>query len=256
MRLRPPNSARAPESVNGAAPSRALLEARGLSAGYGNMAVVREVNLQVRARQVVALLGANGAGKTTTLLTLAGDLRPLGGEILWCGAPARGSLSRRARKGIGLVTEERSVFMGLTAAENLRVGRGKADDALAMFPELRRHLHRRAGLLSGGQQQMLSLGRALAARPRVLLADELSLGLAPIVVSRLLNAVRRAADMGIGVLLVEQHVRQALAVADYGYVLRRGRLVLAGPGAQLRKQIADIEATYLAEPVDDPAGSI
>ncbi len=223
-----------------------VLEARGLDAGYGKVAVVRGLDLEVRPGEVVALLGANGAGKTTTLLTLSGDLKPMGGEVRWQGRAVRDSLSRRARRGLGLVTEERSVFMGLTAAENLRVGRGRPAEAVRLFPELEDHLGRRAGLLSGGQQQMLTLGRALAARPRVLLADELSLGLAPLIVRRLLAAVRAAADQGVGVLLVEQHVRQALAVADRAHVMSRGEIVLSGTARELRGRIAEIEASYLA----------
>lgn len=229
-------------------PGALLLQARDLSAGYGRP-VLNHVDLEVRAGEVVALLGANGAGKTTTLLALAGEIAPAGGEITWCGHPLRGSLSRRARVGIGLVTDERSVFMGLTASQNLRVGRGAQLEVLRLFPDLEPHLGRRAGLLSGGQQRMLSLGRALAASPRLLMADELSLGLAPKTVSQLLQAVRDAADHGIGILLVEQHISQALAVADRAYVLARGRVVLSGQAAELRGRIGEIEAIYFPEQV-------
>ena len=148
--------------------------------------------------------------------------------------------------GLAYVPEERSVFMGLTASENLRVGDGPPGLALELFPELAPHLKRRAGLLSGGQQQILTLARALASGPQVLLADELSLGLAPLVVARLLQAVREAAGRGVGVLLVEQHAAQALAVADRVYVLQRGRIALDGPADEIRGRLDEVEQTYLA----------
>jgi branched-chain amino acid transport system ATP-binding protein len=222
-----------------------LLEARAVSAGYGALAAVRNLDLQIRAGEVVALLGANGAGKTTTMLTLAGELPPLAGEVGWQGARVSTPLFRRARAGLGLVTEERSVFMKLTARENLSLGAGGVDRAVELFPELADHLDRRAGLLSGGQQQMLTLARALAARPKVLLADELSLGLAPLIVRRLLTAVQQAARGGVGVLLVEQHVRQALSIADRVYVLQRGRTVFEGDAGRAAAEIDQIEKAYL-----------
>jgi branched-chain amino acid transport system ATP-binding protein len=236
-----------------------LLEARGLSAGYGSLAAVRDLDLQVDEGEVVALLGPNGAGKTTTLRALAGALDLLGGEVRWKGAATRSPLYRRARRGLAYVPEERSVFMGLTAAENLRVGDGPPARALELFPELTPHLKRKAGLLSGGQQQILTLARALASNPTVLLADELSLGLAPIVVTRLLQAVREAASRGIGVLLVEQHARQALNVADRVYVLQRGRIALEGTAAEIRDRLGEVEQTYLSGPAapgpSGPAGT-
>jgi branched-chain amino acid transport system ATP-binding protein len=200
----------------------------------------------------VGLLGANGAGKTTTILALAGELAPISGEVRFLGGASRSSLANRARQGLALVTEEKSVFMRLTTAENLRLGRGRVDRALDIFPQLREHLNRRAGLLSGGQQQILTLARALAADPRILLADELSLGLAPIIVKQLFEAIRRAADeRGAGVLLVEQHVRSALEVADRLYILQRGRCVLQGPAHELRQSLDEIERSYLAGPVEE-----
>jgi len=234
---------------NGAGPDDAvgevLLEARAVSAGYGALAAVRNLDLQVRAGEVVALLGANGAGKTTTILTLAGELQPMAGQVRWLGAPASAPLFRRARAGLGLVTEERSVFMKLSVRENLSLGEGGVDRAVELFPEIADHLDRRAGLLSGGQQQMLTLARTLAARPKVLLADELSLGLAPLIVQRLLAAVQEAARRGVGVLLVEQHVRQALNIADRVYVLQRGRIVFEGDTDRAASQIDQIEKAYL-----------
>ena len=223
-----------------------LVEAEGLQAGYGSVVVVRDLDLQVRAGEVVALLGPNGAGKSTTLLTLSGALSPLGGVVRWNGAATNAALHSRARQGLGLVTEERSVFMRLTARENLRVGCRDLAPALELFPELESRLDVKAGLLSGGEQQMLTLARALARRPSLLLADELSLGLAPLVVNRLLSAVRRAADDGVGVLLVEQHVSKVLDIADRVYVLRRGRVELAGRADELRGRLAEIESSYLS----------
>jgi branched-chain amino acid transport system ATP-binding protein len=223
------------------------IECRGLSAGYGKMAVVRDLDLHVAAGEVVALLGANGAGKTTTLLALAGELPPLAGEVRLHGKPTTAPLHARCRDGLSYLTEERSVIMSLTAHENLRLAGVDPEVALELFPELRPLLKRTAGLLSGGEQQMLSLARALGRGPRVLLADELSLGLAPLVVERLLTSVRRAADeVGVAVLLVEQHVRQALAYADRVYVMERGRVTLSGPVAEVKAQIEDIEAAYLS----------
>jgi ABC-type branched-subunit amino acid transport system ATPase component len=225
-----------------------LVEAEGLRAGYGSVVVVRDLDLRVSAGEVVALLGPNGAGKSTTLLTLGGDLPPLGGTVRWNGGASRSPLHAHARRGLGLVTEERSVFMRLTARENLRVGCRDIEPALELFPELRARLEVKAGLLSGGEQQMLTLARALARGPSLLLADELSLGLAPLVVRRLLGAVRRAADQGVGVLLVEQHVSKVLQIADRVCVLRRGRVAMSGTPAELRGRLGEIEASYLARP--------
>jgi ABC-type branched-subunit amino acid transport system ATPase component len=192
------------------------------------------------------LLGPNGAGKTTTLLTLAGAIPQLGGEVVFLGATTRAPMHRRARKGLGFITEERSVFMGMSTADNLRVAGVDQSDALALFPELRPRLRVRAGLLSGGEQQMLTLARALARKPKLLLADELSLGLAPLIVQRLLEAVRSAADQGVGVLLVEQHVREVMKFADRVYVMRRGRVVLSGTADEVRGRIDEIEQSYMA----------
>jgi branched-chain amino acid transport system ATP-binding protein len=211
------------------------------------MAIVRELDLKVDAGEVVALIGPNGAGKTTTLLTLAGELPPISGEVTFLGAPTKAPLFRRARRGLGFVTEERSVFMRLSTADNLRLARVSRSDAVGLFPELEPLMRRTAGLLSGGEQQMLTLARALARKPALLLADELSLGLAPLVVRRLLQAVRRVAtERSMGVLLVEQHVRQALEIADRVYVMQRGRIALSGTVDEVRGRLDEVEATYLA----------
>jgi branched-chain amino acid transport system ATP-binding protein len=224
-----------------------LIEAQGVSSGYGKMAVVRDVDLRVDAGEVVALIGPNGAGKTTTLLTLAGELTPREGITFFLGSPTRAPMHVRCRNGLGYVTEERSVIMNMSVAENLKLAGVTPTVAFGYFPQLQAIMGRKAGLCSGGEQQMLSLARALGRRPKVLLADELSMGLAPIIVTNLLRAVRAAADeQGIGVLLVEQHVRQALKIADRVHVMERGRIVLSGTSAELVGQLDRIETTYLA----------
>jgi branched-chain amino acid transport system ATP-binding protein len=222
-----------------------LLEARGLCSGYAGVEIVRNVTLEVRSGEVVALLGANGAGKTTTLLTLAGELNALDGEVLLKGRRATAPLHKRARNGMALVTEERSVFPKLTTRQNLAVGRADIDNATTLFPELAPLMSRRAGLLSGGEQQMLTLGRALARQPDLLLADELSLGLAPKTVGRLLRAVRVAADGGVGALLVEQHVHRVLEIADRVYLLHQGQIRFTGTATEARASIDEIQAAYL-----------
>ena len=228
--------------------STPVIAAEGLTAGYGTTEVVRDLDLDVRPGEVVALLGANCAGKTTTLLTLAGELPPLGGVVRWQGDIVTSPLHRRTTNGLGLVTEQRAVLMGLTTAENFRVSRCDVDLALRLFPELTTHLGRRVGQLSGGQQQMVALARALARRPSLLLIDELSLGLAPIVVDRLLLEVRAAADRGLGVLVVEQHVHKVLPIADRIYVLRTGEVVLAGAASELRGSLDEIQQAYFSVP--------
>ena len=233
------------DSTAGTAARPARLSAAGITTGYHGQPVVSDLNLDLHPGQVVVLLGPNGAGKTTTLLTLAGELTPLGGEVRMEGELVPTGIYQRARRGLAFVTEERSVFMEMTVAENLLVGRCDADAATAIFPELRPLMKRRAGLLSGGEQQMVTLARALARMPQILLVDELSLGLAPQVVTRLLAAVREAADNGLAVLLVEQHVQQAMRIADYVYVLDRGSVVLDGKREDVAGRIAEIEASYL-----------
>jgi branched-chain amino acid transport system ATP-binding protein len=224
-----------------------ILEAQGLSAGYGAQPVIKDVNLVVNPGEVVALLGPNGAGKTTTLLALSGELPVMDGQVIVAGKATKAPLHRRAREGVAFVPAERAIFKSLSTRDNLRAASVTVPDALALFPELEPRLDVRAGLLSGGEQQMLTLARALARRPRLLLADELSLGLAPLVVKRLLEAVRRQADEeGTGVLLVEQHVRKALQYTDRGYVMRRGRLLLEGSVTELRGRLSEIEDSYLA----------
>jgi branched-chain amino acid transport system ATP-binding protein len=235
-----------------------VLTTHGLSAGYGGQPVVHDIDLHVDEGEVLCLLGPNGAGKTTTLLALSGELPALKGEVHIDGQPTTAPLHKRARAGLSYVTEERSVFKGMSARDNFRVGGVATKDAIALFPELEKRLSVRAGLISGGEQQMLTLARALCRQPRLLLADELSLGLAPLLVDRLLRAVRDAADQrSAGVLIVEQHARKALKYADRALVMTRGRLVMELPAAEARAQIDDIEAHYLtASSGDGPAGGV
>jgi ABC-type branched-subunit amino acid transport system ATPase component len=228
-----------------------MLAVRGLDAGYHGQPVVRGVDLDVQSGEIVMLCGPNGAGKTTTMHTIAGELRPLAGEVALHGDPSVRRLSKlAAQRDLGLVPEERAIFSQLSVEENLRVGRCNVRDTIALFPELKPLLGRRAGLLSGGEQQMLALGRALSRHPKLLLIDELSLGLGPIVVRRLFESVRAAADRdGLGILLVEQHIRRALPFVDHVYVMVRGRIVLAGSPDVVRDRI---ENAYLGVPTPQP----
>lgn len=224
----------------------ALLEAKGLVAGYGKVVVVRDVDLEIHEGELVALLGPNGSGKSSALLTLAGDLAPLGGTIRCLGLDQKSSLHQRARAGLALVTDARAVFTRMTVAENFRVFRTTPEAVVELFPELEPHLHRRVAPLSGGQQQMLALGLALSRRPAVILADELSMGLGPMIVDRLFAALRTAADGGAGVLLVEQHVHKAMTIADRVYVMDRGRISISGSADELRRRVDAIQSSYLA----------
>ena len=221
-----------------------VLETRDMHAGYGSVTVVRDLNLKVASGEVVALLGRNGAGKTTALLTMAGALRPLAGEVRIQGTRDRSSLAARARRGLGLMTDDRSIFFGLSVRENLRLARGSADP-LPLFPELERLLDQPAGLLSGGEQQMLGLAAVLSREPKLLLIDELSFGLAPRIVQRLMKAVRDASDAGTAVVLVEQFARIALDVADRAYVLVNGRVETEATTDELRANVGELESRYL-----------
>jgi branched-chain amino acid transport system ATP-binding protein len=230
-----------------------VLEVTDLTAGYNGLAVVRGVTLTVGPGEVVALLGPNGAGKTTTLKAVAGLLKPLGGSVLIDGTAAAGRPAHvLARRGVALVPEDRAIFADLTARENLRVAasgnaREREAEVLELLPELKKCLTRKAGMLSGGEQQMLAVGRALVGRPRLLIVDEMSLGLAPVVVQRLLPVLRSIAASGTGVLVVEQHVHLALEVVDRAYVLTHGRLAMEGTAAELRADSGLLANSYFGD---------
>jgi ABC-type branched-subunit amino acid transport system ATPase component/branched-subunit amino acid ABC-type transport system permease component len=227
-----------------------VLEASGLAAGYGDLAAARDVDLAVRAGEVVAILGPNGAGKSTTLLALAGELPVMRGTVRCLDVAASAPLHRRSRHGLAFVPQERSVIAGLTARQNLRLAGLSADPDALVFEELVQLLGRPAGLLSGGEQQMLTLERALLRHPRLLLVDELSQGLAPLVTERLLHVVRDVADQGVGVLLVEQYARAAVDIADRVHVMNQGRIVLTACADDLRARPELLEEAYLTAAAD------
>jgi branched-chain amino acid transport system ATP-binding protein len=225
-----------------------LLEVEGLHAGYRGVTVVRDLNLAVDEGQIVALLGPNGAGKSTTLLTIAGYLPPIAGSMTLLGSSMnRQPAYRLARKGVATINEDRGLMGSLTVHESLALVRHPRRNPYELFPELERLKNRRSGLLSGGEQQMLALARAFSSEPKLLLVDELSQGLAPLVVARLLSALSQAKeDWGAAVILVEQNVSDALRVADRGYVLSHGRVVIDNrPADELANDRALLESSYL-----------
>ena len=235
-------------------PGETLLTVSNLHAGYDGSTVVRGLSLEVGAGEVVALLGANGAGKTTTLRAISGLLPWSEGHIEFDGVDCAGEpVQSLARRGLAYIPDDRGLFFGLTVAEHFRCGPGDVldiDVALHYLPALEALRDRRVGLLSGGEQQMLVLGLAIARRPRLMLLDEMSMGLAPVIVGRLLPIVRDyATDAGAGVLLVEQHVALALEIADTAFVLSHGDLVASGPAERLRNDRGLLAASYLGEQV-------
>jgi len=229
----------------------AVLVCEQLVCGYGDTAVLRDANLALAPGEIVAVNGPNGAGKTTLLLTIAGFLAPLAGTVYFEDAPVAARKPAKAnRSGIVLVPDDRSLFTQMTVRENLRLsGRGTdatVDEIVDLFPALAPRLEFRAGLLSGGEQQMLALGRALMRRPRLLLIDEMSMGLAPIIVEGLVPVLRRVCEeRDAAVLLVEQHLHVSARVADRVVVIAHGDIVYRGTAAEAERDRAVVEAAYL-----------
>jgi len=231
-----------------------MLTIEGLRAGYGKVEVLHDVRLKIAPGQIVALIGANGAGKTTLLKTISGLIRPAAGRIAFEGEDiARRSAHKIVALGISQVPEGRAILKRMSVLENLRMGAYVRSDSgvdqdiaavMARFPVLAERRYQPAGTLSGGEQQMLAIARALVARPRLLLMDEPSLGLAPKLVTGIFLTLRQLREEGKTILLVEQNARQALQVADFAYVMERGRIVLAGTGASLL-DTPEVQRTYL-----------
>jgi branched-chain amino acid transport system ATP-binding protein len=237
--------------------SDSLLQIQGIDVFYGHIQALRGVSLEVAAGEVVALVGANGAGKSTTLRTISGLLRPVVGQVWLDGErvdrlPAEEIVAR----GVSHLPEGRGIFASLTVAENLRMGfyakrsdragfRSGLDEVVELFPRLGERMSQAAGTLSGGEQQMLALARALLPKPRLLMIDELSLGLAPVVVQMLFNRLREVNERGTTVLLVEQYVNLALKVAHRAYVLAKGEVTLAGSARQLADDPNALRESYL-----------
>jgi branched-chain amino acid transport system ATP-binding protein len=244
-------------STNGGGPNRPLLEVDSIEVRYGAIAALKGISFEVRAGEIVALLGANGAGKTTTQKTISGMMRPVSGSISFAGRRIDG-IPAHELIGLGIchVPEGRHVFPRMTVHENLEMGafrfrtvdRDEYERVLELFPRLRERLKQPAGTLSGGEQQMLAIGRALMGKPRLLLLDEPSMGLAPLVVAQIFDIIREINQSGVTVLLVEQNAAQALSLADRGYVLETGEIVLTGSGTEL---LADerVRAAYLGEEI-------
>lgn len=234
-----------------------MLEVKDLVVNYGGINALKKVSLQVEKRKIVTLIGANGAGKSTMLRTIASVVKPAGGKILFEGVDITSMPTREiVAKGIVLVPEGRRVFPNLTVADNLKLGAylRKDKDEIArdfdyvyeLFPRLKERTWQMAGTLSGGEQQMLAVGRALMARPKLIMMDEPSLGLAPLVVQDIFKIISQINEQGVTVLLIEQNANAALHIADVGYVLEVGRIIMSGPGRDL---LADerVRAAYLGK---------
>ena len=237
-----------------AADADTLLSVEGLSVSYGAVRAVHNLDLAIRSGEIVALLGPNGAGKTSTLNAIIGLIPSSARSILFDGRDIRNEApERRVRRGMTLTPEGRQIFGQLTVAENLRLGgatqrntaASDTEEFFKLFPILKERRHQLAGTLSGGQQQQLAIARSLMSRPKLLMLDEPSLGLAPTVVDTIFEFILKLRDRGITILLVEQNVSLSLEVADRGYVLETGKLVLSGTAAELREVEDDVVRSYL-----------
>ena len=240
-------------SVDGAP----VLELRNVSTHYGLIAVLRDVNVEIRSGEIVCLLGGNASGKSTTLKTILGMVTPSQGEVLFDGQPIGGlSTTEIVARGVSMVPENRRLFTRMTVKENLELGsylrtdkakvKEDLDRVMELFPRIRERLTQKAGTLSGGEQQMVAMSRALMAAPKVLLMDEPSMGLAPVLVDQVFQIIQDINKLGTTIFVVEQNANMALSIADRGYVLQTGQIVLADTAAALLKNPQMREA-YLGE---------
>ena len=237
--------------------NKVLLQVKGLKVAYGGIQAVKGVDFEVREGELVSLIGSNGAGKTTTMKAITGTLPINDGDILYLGESIKGKGAwDLVKKGLVMVPEGRGVFARMTITENLQMGAyirndksGIAADIEKMFtifPRLRERKDQLAGTMSGGEQQMLAMGRALMSQPKVLLLDEPSMGLSPIMVDKIFEVVRDVYQLGVTILLVEQNASRALAIADRGYVMESGLITMTGPGQELLSD-PRVRAAYLGE---------
>ena len=233
-----------------------ILEIKNLSVSYGGIEAIKNISLDVEAGSIVTLIGSNGAGKSSTLRSIAGIVKAKSGEVLFEGENILGlSPDQIVKRGVTLVPEGRRVFPNLTVAENLHVGAYLRKDDIKpdleyvyeLFPRLKERSWQFAGTLSGGEQQMLAVGRAMMARPKLIMMDEPSLGLAPLIVQGIFDIIRTINKAGITVLLIEQNANMALKVADYAYVMQTGEITLSGTGAELLEN-EEVKEAYLGKP--------
>lgn len=232
-----------------------ILEIKDLSVNFGGIKAVNDISLSVEKGKIITLIGANGAGKSTILKSVSGTIKPQSGEIIFEGENICGlSPDKIVSRGVTLVPEGRRVFPNLTVLENLKIGAYLRKDSLAsdieyvysLFPRLKERNWQLAGTLSGGEQQMLAVGRALMARPKLIMMDEPSLGLAPLVVKDIFNIIKTINESGITVLLIEQNANMALKTADYGFVIETGNITLSGTGEELLSN-ESVKEAYLGK---------
>lgn len=231
----------------------AILDIHGLTVCYGIHEAVSNVDMRIEEGSITAIIGSNGAGKTSIINAISGAV-PRRGDVLYCGAPLSDKANRVVRQGVVQVPEGRKIFAGLTVEENLlagayTIGNGKEvqrllEEQYDMFPRLRERKHQDAGTLSGGEQQMLAICRGLMAKPKVLMLDEPSLGLAPVIVNDVFHNIQRIREEGVTIILVEQNAKKSLSIADYAYVIENGRVVTFGTGREMLEN-PDVAAAYL-----------